>query len=283
MSNVNVVRTAAAGRIQTAAYIDRPTVLLPNTTLNQKLNIAREVDITTSDRHAVRYVGIGNGGHGFVTGANGFPKWDPKHHTAEHAAMYNQLPFVLRRETNDLPVEQRQRYRLRRIEEYNGVKYVAYYLRVLDMTTTVVNQELRRTVDGVTTSIPYVPTLENLNPTPPVLVAGEAVSTTGEYIASTARVPFVMSRTDIQEFIDACRIIYNEDGYAVISEMAVVAGCDRVINGDFMGEQKPYTDAIRCEITSFVATGFIAEYFADGFNMMIDVGNVEPLLNVTVI
>jgi hypothetical protein len=282
MSNVNVVRTAAAGRIQTSQYFDRPTGMLPNSTLNQKFNIARDLDITASDRHAVRYVGIGNGGHGFVTGANGFPKWNAKHHEATHVAMYNQLPFVLRRADDDLPVEQRQKYRLRVLETHNGLEYVAYYLRVLDRSNTVVIQELRRTVDGVTTTTPYTPTLEDMNPVPPVLVAGEAVVSTGEYIASTCKVPFEMTRDDIQEFVDACRIIYQEDGYAVISEMASVAGVDRVTNGDFQGEQQPYTEAIRCEVTSYISTAFIAEYFADGFNMMIDIGNVEPLLKVSV-
>lgn len=280
MSNVNVVRTAAAGLIQTTHYVNRPTALLSNTTLNQKFNIHRDVDITASDRQAVSCVGIGNGGHSFILGANGFPKWNAKHHEATHAAMYNQLPFVLRRENDDLSASLRQKYRLRRVEEHNGLRYVAYYLRVLDLSSSVVEQEIRRTVDGVTTAVPYVPTVEGMNPVPPTLVTGEAVVTTGEYIATTTKVPFVMTRDDIQEFVDACRVIYGEDGYAVISEMGMVASVDRVLLGDFLGEQQPYTEAIRAQITSFISTAFIAEFFADGFSMMVDVGNVEPLLKV---
>lgn len=281
MSNVNVVRTAIAGYIQSGQYVGLALPLLPNSTLNQKLGINQNKDITTEDKVAVRYLAIGNKGHGFVTGANGLVKWEAKHHTARHTGMYNQLPFVLRRVDDDLPAAQRSRYRLRRLEDHNGVSYAAYYLRVLDMSDVAPSIELRTVVDGVTTSTPYTPTLDDLNPVPPVLVAGQAVTTTGDYIASTTKVPFVMSADDIQEFVDACKIIYGSDGYAVISEMATIAGADRVVQGDFQGQQTDYVDVVRAQITSFISTAFIADFQTDGFTLNIDVGNIEPLLNVT--
>lgn len=281
MSNVNVVRTALAGYIQSGQYVGLPLASLPNSTLNQKLGINQDLDITSTDHPAVRYLAIGNKGHGFSVGANGLVKWEAKHHTARHTGMYGQLPFVLRQVNNDLDAAQRARYRLRRIEEYNGVSYVAYYLRVLDLSDVLTSLELRTVVDGVTTSTPYVPTLDDLNPVPPVLVAGQAVTTTGDYIASTTKVPFVMSSDDIREFIDACKIIYGSDGYAVISEMATVAGVDRVVPGDFSGQTANYTDVVRAQVTSFISTGFIADFQTDGFTLKIDIGNVEPLLNVT--
>lgn len=281
MSNVNVVRTAIAGLIQSTHYIDKPAARQANSTLNEKLGINQAMDIASNDTMAVRYVGIGNGGHSFIVGANGRVKWEAVHHTPRHTALYNQLPFVLRAENNDIPADQRMRYRLRRIEEHNGIRYVAYYLRVLDVTTSEPSMEIRRVQDGVTTTTPYVPTIEDLNPVPPVLVAGQAVTTTGEYIATSIKIPFVMSAEDVAEFVDATKIIFGEDGYAVISEMCTVAGVDRVVNGDFMGQERQYTDTVRAQITSFISTAFVAEFFTDGIKLTLDVGNVEPLLNLT--
>lgn len=282
MSNTNVVRTAVASVIQTNQYIGKKLRVLDNSTLNQKLNIHADVGIADSEISSVSCVAIGNGGHNFITGGNGRVKWRAVHHTPRHTALYNQLPFVLRLPTDDLTPTERLRYRLRRFESHGGVQYVAYYLRVLDMSSTEVDLELRHVVDGVTTSTPYSPTLEDLNPVPPVLYTGQAVTTTGDYVASTAKIPFVMSPEDIAEFVNACKIIEGEDGYAVISEMATVAGVDRAVLGNFNGANQSYTDLICAQVTSFISTAWVMEYQTDGITLTVDVGNVEPMLSVTI-
>lgn len=281
MSNTNVVRTAMAGRIQTSQHLGKGVPALPHSTLNQKLGIHQDVDMASGEMQVTRYLAIGNGGHNFIVGANGRVKWRAVHHKARHAALYNQLPFVLRPIANDLSADQRARYRLRRIEQHNGEQYVAYYLRVLDLSNSPVEMEIRNTENGITTSTPYVPTLEDLNPQPPALVTGQAITTTGEYIATTCKVPFVMTPDDVQEFIDACRIIEGEDGYAVISEMATVAAVDRNVSGLFNGVTKTYVDAIRAQVTSFISTAFVMDSLTDGIQLTVDIGNVEPMLNTT--
>lgn len=281
MSNTNVVRTAIAGRMQTGQYIGRNIPELPNSTLNQKLDIHQDIKLGEDDIPKVAYLAIGNGGHNFVVGANGKVIWKAVHHKARHTALYNQLPFVLRRLENDLSPTERQRYRLRRIETHAGVQYAAYYLRVLDTSTTNVQVELRHVEDGVTTSTPWTPTLEDLNPVPPVLVAGEAVTTTGDYIASTAKISFAMTPADVQEFVDAVKIIEGADGYAVISEAATVCGVDRSVTGNFGGVNQAYTDVVCAQVTSFISTAWVMEYQTDGVSMTIDVGTVEALLDVS--
>lgn len=280
MSNTNVVRTALASVIQTAQYLGKSIKTYPNSTLNQKLNIFPDIVPATNEIPVVRYVGIGNGGHGFIVGGNGRVKWQAKHHEVRHTAMYNQLPFVLRLPENDLTPSERLRYRLRRVEQHGGKTYVAYYLRVLDLSSVEPNLELRHVEDGVTTSVPYEPTIEDLNPVPPSLVQGSAVTTTGDYVASTAKVPFTMSRQEVEEFVNAVKIIEGEDGYAVISEMVTVSGIDKVVTGDFNGQQASYTDVVYAQISAFISTAWVMEYQTDGIRMTLDVGNVEPLLSV---
>lgn len=281
MSNTNVVRTAVSSLTQTSQYVGKPIKTLPNSTLNQKLNIYPDIAMASTDVPVVKYVAIGNGGHDFIVGGNGRVKWKSVHHTTRHTALYNQLPFVLRRISEDLSPTERLRYRLRRIETHNGEQYAAYYLRVLDLSSAEVNLELRHVVDGVTTPEPYVPTIEDLNPVPPALVTGAPVTTTGDYVASTVKVRFEMTAADVSEFVDACKIISGEEGYAVISEMATVSGIDRSVLGDFNGSQLSYTDAIYAQVTSFISTAWVMEYQTTGIGLTIDVGNVEPLLTVS--
>lgn len=281
MSNTNVVRTAMAGILQTCQYTGKKLEVFPNSTLNQKLSIHADVQLIDTDMPHVRYVGIGDGGHDFLRGGNGKTKWVGVHHTPRHTAMYNQLPFVLRPIGEDLTPEQRVRYRLRKVERHHGVDYIAYYLRVLDMSLSRPALELRVVEDGVTTSTPFVPSLEDLNPVPPVLVTDNAVTTTGDYVASTMKVPFIMTPEDVTEFINACRIRENEDGYGIISELVTVSGVDKTVNGAFNGVNQSYTEAVYAQVTAFVATAWVMDSLRDGTRLNLDIGNVEPLLTVS--
>lgn len=277
MSNANVVRTGSASVLQTSQYVGKAMKKLPNTTLNQKLNIFADADLTDNDRPFVQYVSIGNGGHGFIAGTNGRVKWKGLGHEPRHTALYNQVPFILRTLDNDLTATERLKYRLRRLENHHDIDYVAYYLRVLDLSTTEVELEIRTVVDGVTTAKPYVPTIEDMNPVPPSLTAGEQVTTTGDYLSTSAKVPFIMTADEVEEFVNAMKIINGEDGYAVISEMATCSGVDRQATGSFGGGSQTYVEAAAVQITSFIETAFVMEYQTDGIKLNLDVGNVEPL------
>ena len=283
MSNTNVVRTAIASITQTCQYLGKQVRVYPNSTLNQKLNIFPDLVPTEAEIPKIRYLAIGNGGHNFVVGSNNRVKFQAVPHLARHAALYNQLPFVLRRPSEDLTAQERLRYRLRVIESHGGEVYVAYYLRVLDLSTTEAGLEYRHVENGVTTSTPYSPTLEDLSPVPPTLVAGQAVGVTGDYIASSAKIPFVMTAEEVEEFVNACRIIEGEDGYAIISEVATVTAVDRALSGDFNGAIQPYTECIYAQVSSFITSAWVMEFQTDGIRMTIDVGNVEPLLATSVL
>lgn len=274
----NVVRTAYGADIQSAQFLGLPVEILPNSTLNQKFAIHDNVAIGEDDQISVKYVGIGNGGHRMVTGTNNIARPEPVQHTPRHAGLYNQLPFVLRLPNEDLTAFERQKYRLRRHETHDGTDYVAYYLRVLDLSNTVPQLELRTVVDGVTTSTKFVPTLADLSPTPPAILPGGVLTTTGDYLAATAKVPFTMSTLEIEEFLNVCNVIYGDDSYALISEIALCAGVDRAVVGDFNGITTGYTDAIAVRIVSHISAFFSAKFSNSGIEISLDIGSVEPLL-----
>lgn len=270
-----------AGILQTCQYAGKSLEVFQNSTLNQKLDIHSNVNLGAGEMPHVQYVAIGDGGHDFIRGGNGKTKWLGVHHTPRHTALYNQLPFVLRPLGEDLTPDERVKYRLRKVERHHGVDYVAYYLRVLDMSLSRPGLELRVVENGVTTSTPFIPSLEDLNPVPPVLVSDNAVTTTGDYVASTMKVPFIMSPEDVTEFLNACRIRENEDGYSIISELATVSGVDKQVNSVFNGVSQTHTEAIYAQVSSYVSTAWVMSSLRDGTRLNLDIGNVEPLLTVS--
>lgn len=273
-----IVRTVYGAYLQTCQLLNLPVVLKPNSTLNEKFNIHTNIAIADSDRPAMLYVGIGNGGHRMVVGSNGIGKPEIIQHTPRHAALYNQLPFVLRLPSADLTPTERANYRLRRLETHDGTTYVAYYLKKLNMTNTVPQLELRTVTDGITSSTVFSPTIADLNPTPPAINPNGVLTTTGDYIAATGKVPFTMDANEVTEFLNVANIIYGDEGYAMISEIALCSGVDRTVVGDFNGSSSGYIDSIGVQIMNFIGQFVHVPSNNSGIDIEFDVGSVEPLL-----
>lgn len=272
------IRTVLGAYLQTCQLLGKPVVIKPNTTLNQKFDIQPNVTISDQDHPGMGYVSIGNGGHRMVIGVNNIPRPEPIQHTPRDAALFNHLPFVLRLPNEDLTVAERAKYRLRRHETHDGQTYVAYYLKTLDLSNTLPQLELRTVTDGVTTSTEFNHTLQDLNPEPLELTPGGVLVNSGDYIAATAKVPFVMSETDINELLNVANILYGDEDYAMISEIALCSGVDRLVQGDFNGTTATYTEAISVQVCNFINAFFSAKFSNNGINVLFDIGSVEPLL-----
>ena len=277
----SVTRTVHSAYLQTCQLLGLPVVIKPNSTLNQKFDINADMAISETDKLTMKYVTIGNGGHKVSTGVNGIPVPEPVQHTPRDAALYNHLPFVLRLPSNDLTANQRAKYRLRKHEVHDGVNYVAYYLKVLDMAATVPQLELRTVVNGVTTATPYVPTLSDLNPTPPAIGSGGVIVSTGDYIAATAKIPFVMTPDDINELLNVANVIYGDESYSIISEIGLCSGVDRSVTGDFNGTTTGYTEAIGVQVCNFIGAFFAAKFSNNGINILFDAGSSEAMLTLS--
>lgn len=274
------IRTVYSAALQASTLLGLPIVLKPNSTLNEKFGVNQSISLAETDVPAIRYLAVGNGGHRMIVGADNIAKPEPIQHTPRHAALYNQLPFILRKTNEDLTPAERANYRLRKLETHDGVSYVAYYLKVLDLSNTSTQLELRNVTDGVTTSTVFNPTAADLNPTPPAINPGGVIQTSGDYIAATAKVPFVMSTTDIEEYLNVCNIIYGDVNYAMISEIALCSGVDRTVTGDFNGTSLGYTDAIGVQVCSFLSSFFALNFTNGSISLELDAGSVEALLTL---
>lgn len=276
----NTVRTVHGAALQTSQLLGLPIAIRENTTLNQKFNINKDLPVASSDNVAMRYVTIGNGGHKMVVGTNNIPYPQAIHHVSRHAALYNHLPFVLRRPADDLTPAERQNYRLRRLETHDGVVYIAYYLKVLDLSETLTQLELRHVENNATTSTEFQSNLSDLSPEPPAIAPNGVLTTTGDYIAATAKVPFILIENDVDELLNVANIIYGDPNYAIISEIGLCSGADRTVVGDFNGMSTSYMDAIGVQIVDFMSVFYPVAYSNKQVNLTFDVGDVSPLLNI---
>lgn len=273
-----ITRTALGAQLQTNHFLKLPHIVSPNTTLNQKFDIHNNIALTEDDMPSADYYAIGNGGHAYTIGINNIPLIDPVLHKSRSAALYNHLPFVLRLPTDDLSPTQRNNYRLRKNITIGSQTYIAYYLRKIDKTNTESTLQLKEVVDDVVTSTPFAHTLQDLSPTPPVIDNEGNNTTTGNYLSATARITFSMNEFDITEFLNVANIMYNDDSYAIISEIALCSGVDRTVNGVFNGINSSYVEAIGVQCASFINSMFMAKFMGSSFNIEMDVGSTEPLL-----
>lgn len=272
------VRSALGAKLQTAQKFGKPITIEPNSTLNQKFGVATDMTPDVGDNVFVKYLGVGIGGHRSEVGTNNRVKFVSIPHQPQDTALYDQIPFLMRPIDDDLTPGERIKYRLRSVITVNGVKYAAYFLRVLDLSETVPSLEFRTVNNGVITSTPWVPTLANLNPVKPLLNPNQVMTTGDDYIAASARIPVSFTASDATELLNVGNILFGDPGYIVISEVCLCSGIDKVITGDFNGTPVGYTEAIGVQINDFLSTFFAPEFQSQGMQFNMDAGSIEPLL-----
>lgn len=273
-----VTRTIYSAHLQTCRLLEKPFTVLPNSTLNQKFNLFADQEPATNEYPKLAYIGIGNKGttYELVTGNYLLTTTIP--HLARHGSPYNALPFLVRPVNDDISAQERMQYRLRVPMTIGGVQYVAYYLRVLDLSTVVPTVELRNVNDGIITNVPFTPDLSDLSPKHPVLSNPNLNNPNGDYLVSTAKINFVMNKYDIDNVMDACEVIYGDSRYAVINEICLVTGVDKIQTGVFGGVTSSYTDVIAAQIAAFISQNHILTASTSEIEIGLNVGSVEPLL-----
>lgn len=276
----NIVRTVYSSYLQTCGLLKLPFELKANTTLNEKFNIQSGVAPTVEQIPTLGYFAIGNGGHKYVTGAGGISVPEPVQHRATDAALFNHLPFVLREPELDLSPAQRTNYALRKQVTYNGKSYWAYYLKRFTRDNVKASMEYRVVNNGVTVTSPFVPNSSNLNPTPPDLNSSGVNVVTGDYVASTAKFELNLAEEDVAELLHVAQVMYDDDAYAIISEIGLCTGVDKVVSASGVSGNFNFTEVIAAQIATFVSIHSAVKFSSNGIQILLDVGASESLFNL---
>lgn len=274
-----VSRTIYSSYLQTCSLLNLPFTLAPNTTLNELFGI--ENGIAPASTPALGYFAIGNGGHKMTVGANGIAKTEPVQHKGTDAALFNHTPFVLREIANDLMPTERINYALRRQETHNGRQYIAYYLKRISTTNVVPDMEYIAVANGVQTITAFVPDSSNLNPTPQVLSNTGINVVSGDYVAASAKVNIVLTPAEVIELLNVATVLYNDPGMAIISEIALCSGVDKIVQSPTVGNATiNFNDAIAVQVLSFISTFYALQFTNSGTTLLLDLGASEPIWNL---
>ena len=271
-------RTALGIYLQSCLFRQLPFVMQEKTTLNESLNIQAGVAPPSNVYPTVKCIGIGVGGLRPQV-SEGLWSIEAADHEADHFGFYKQMPFVIRRPENDLSPTERAKYALRRIETINNISYVAYYLRRLDNPITTASLEVLTVNSGVTTSVPFVPTTANLNPTVPDISNKNINTVDGTYITASNTNTIVFTSEDISNLIEVAETLYGSGNRAVISEIGIVSGVDKIVNSPSIGNTTiQFNELICAQIVSFINTVLVAPASSNGSFITFDLGATEPLL-----
>ena len=270
-----VKHTAIGQYIQSRLFLGLPVEVTKYTTLNEKFNINVKTRTETGDVFKAIYFCIGNGGVTINRTAGQPVIPDFIDHDPTDCALYHHMPFVLRPVNNDLTDEQRQRYRLRRKETYNGQDYYAYYARLMEYenTTRILTERVQK---GATEVMPYAYTESNLSPREPELTVGRKVTASNVKIKVSTGAKIVFTEDDVREYANAVKIITGNSRYSVITELAIVAGVDDATyvspdDGKRLNELKLAT------VICFADTYQLLTRNNNGFEEVIELGEKTPL------
>lgn len=273
-----VQRTIYAAHLQTAKLLDKPFTVLENSTLNQKFNVYPNEMPGIGAYPKLAYIGIGNKGATYDVGQGNYVLTTPIPHLARHASLYNHIPYVVRPAGDDLTPGERLLYRMRVPLTVGGENYFAYYLRVFDMSAVTPAVELRNVSDGVISNTPFVPELSDLTPEHPTLSNNLLNTADGDYLVSTAKVVFTLTQQDITNIREAAQILYGDPRYAVINEIAVCTGIDKIVSGQLGGTTINYTESTVTQIAAYISQYHALTSSSSEVKIGLNVGSVEPLL-----
>ncbi len=251
----NTTATIYGVSLQTAMLRNLPLEYPLNTTLNQKFSILENAYPSEGELPIVQYVAIGRGGHRNVTGADGASLNQLNWHVPSNSSLYSFLPFALRSTDNDFSAEKRSEYGLRKKEIYNEKEYYAYYLKKLMPVSESPKLLLSTVKDGETTTIPYIPSVSDINPIPPTLSPEGEVIVSGQFLCTTSPLLITLESDDIEQIVDACMIKYNNKAYAMISEIALVSAATRTVSDEAGGSAISYKEAIASQCCILQCTG----------------------------
>lgn len=273
-----ITRTGFGCLRQTELLIGKPYKALPNSTLNEKFEVQANVLPEAGKIPYLGYYCIGQGGHRNEVGADGFPLTSPIDHRPTDAGLFRYLPFVLRELTNDLDSAARSRYAMRKIIQVDGRNYVAYYLKKIPMDSVNPDIYYNRVVDGQVTTTPFRPDNSNLNPPPPEIPNTGTVTTSADYLSVSAILPMDFTANDVAELVNAVRILYKDERYAVISEIGMVTAATKLVTGPGPGNTTiQYEEAVAAQIAAHMTGHYPVGFTNMGFSLKVNLGATEPM------
>lgn len=236
-----VTNTSIGNLINKCIATGQPIVIPPYVTLNEKYEVLAEESLGQKNARDMylHYFGVGvRGSNCDGKDLNGVTKMKVNQHQPIDANLFTAVPFIARPLDNDLDNLNRAKYRMRTVEERNGIPYAFYWLKLINFENYNPSEKkiTRDPVTGVEDVKPLIHTEDNLkNPQPVPFTSDGSVPISNEYVNSSAILDCSLTQADLRELSLACKIYYNDASYASINEVGVAYGIDTENRGEIAG------------------------------------------------
>lgn len=270
------IRTVFHSELSVSRLHKLPYTIRPFSTLNEKLSILHNT-VPPIVEPSIGYFAIGIGGHG-ITGTADAATIIYYQHNPDDAALFDQVPFILRTLDNDLSPAQRLRYAMRKVIQIAGISYIAYYLRRIDMTTARCTTRARNIENGTITETEYATTDKCQSPVRFQADNSAVNITSGKFLVTMTRLSLDMTADDVMELANVFQILHGNLDKARISEIAVCSGVDHQINVTSASGSFVFTDAVAVQVMSFLTEDRALRFNTRGWARDVDVGSNVPML-----
>lgn len=279
LAKSNIVRTIYGDILSTHKATNDQFTPMKYTTLNELHDVYPEEVPRKGEMPKIGYIAIGNKGAKAIPTTDGIATIQEYDHSPEDAGLYGPIPFVVRQANNDLSPQERLRYRMRVPFVKGGISYIAYYLMAIDTDSSPVRAEIRHVENGAIQSRPFEPEDSSyLTPVPREKSNLNVNDPKGDCLVAVKQVSVSLDATDIAEIINACTVMFDNPAYAIISELAICSGVDRVVSGSFGNTTGSYTESIATQICVFTRQFKKLTENDNHLKITVDLGSSEPLL-----
>lgn len=271
------IKTYFHTHIELLKELKEPYVPVPHSTLNEKFQVGEAEALPEGAYPNMGYIAIGRGAHRYGVDGGGRVKPDILSHDVNHACLYEHIPFIGRRVEEDLTPQQRAKYGLRVLREYNGEAYYFYYLKAVDLSAGATRIQNVTTVNNETEVTEYTPTTAQLNPVPTDVPSNTTNNpSSGKHIHVVSDLAFTLEKEDIAEIMNCIMIMFGDESYGTISEIGVVSAIPKVINTTLGGVNVSYTEALAATIITHIPANIHLPLTSERVTERYSLGNILP-------
>ncbi len=258
--------------IQQDRGINKEFKIIPNTSLNEKFDILPEKHCGEGIYPTLKYFAIGLGGNIILDNTD---KYAYSQHQAINGALFDHIPFVIKKVEEDLTPEEQKNYRFRKYMIVDEVEYFAYYLKVApppesrDFFTEIVRNGDKNVLSVFNTNTDRI-----LNPVP---IDKNALKNSKEvkYINKIIKFFFIFSKSEMEELFNVFKVLKLDATH--INEIGICSGVDYETETGGL-EAIDTQVAFIAQTDLFLATDMVGD--KDPINLWLEIGGSEPLYNV---
>ena len=278
------------GNLINKACVTNQSLTIPQfTTLNEAYNIraSESIGVKNGRDFELKFFMLGvRGSDGLGQDQNGVTQFRTNQHQPIDGNVFVGIPFVVRPVSDDLDNLTRAKYRLREVRTINTIQYAIYWGKLIDFDDY--NPQLLKIykdpLTGAEDVKTYIPVSDDLHPVPVELTSANTVPISNTYVNGSAILNCTLNENDVEELKNACRIVFNDAGYARPNEVAIMYGIDNDTDGDIGGGQYiRYTESLSTVVGHFITerSGREANNNRE-IELVFDHGASEPMLLHTV-